>query len=83
MRKSLKKKIANEGPILSIEESNKFFGFGSEIGTIIKEDEKLKDRKFKRIASKNKVIPASMALEKDTLISSKEIKNNISEILNA
>lgn len=78
-----KKKIANEGPILSIEESNKFFGFGSEIGTIIKEDEKLKDRKFKRIASKNKVIPASMALEKDTLISSKEIKNNISEILNA
>ena len=68
---------------MSIEESNKFFGFGSEIGSILKEDEKFKDRKFKRIASKNEVIPASMSLEKDTLISSKEIKINISEILNA
>ena len=80
--KIFKRLIADSGPILSIEESNKFFGFGSEIGTILKEDEKFNLRKFRRLASKDHVIPASISLEKDTLISSQKIKDNINEILN-
>ena len=80
--KIFKSLIADSGPILSIEESNKFFGFGSEIGTILKEDEKFNLRKFRRLASKDHVIPASISLEKDTLISSQKIKDNINEILN-
>jgi len=74
--------IANKGPILTVEESSKFFGFGSEIGSILNEDDKLKERKFKRISSENKVIPASVNLENEVLISSKKIKNNINDILN-
>ena len=74
--------IAEKGPILTAEESSKFFGFGSEIGSILNEDNKLKERKFRRIASENKVIPASVNLENEVLTSSKQIKNNINDILN-
>ena len=48
----------------------------------LKEDEKFNLRKFRRLASKDHVIPASISLEKDTLISSQKIKDNINEILN-
>jgi pyruvate/2-oxoglutarate/acetoin dehydrogenase E1 component len=78
-----KSQIANSGPVLTVEESSKFFGFGSEIGSILNEDNKFKERKFRRIASKNKVIPASINLENEVLTSSKQIKNNINDILNA
>ena len=79
----LKSLMADSGPILTIEESNKFFGFGSEIGTILKEDKRFHLRKFKRLASRDSIIPASISLEKDALISSQKIKDNINEILNA
>ena len=78
-----KSQIANKGPVLTVEESSKFFGFGSEIGSILNEDNKFKERKFRRIASENKVIPASINLENEVLTSSKQIKNNINDILNA
>jgi len=74
--------IAKNGPIITLEESNKNFGFGSEIAAILNEDNELKKRKFLRISSQNKIIPSSVNQEKDMLISTDKIKANILKTLN-
>ena len=79
----IKKQVSPKGPIFVIEEASKFFGFGSELGSIFNEDQELKKRKFMRISSKDEIIPSSPKLEKNSIISSDLIKYNISKLIDA
>jgi 2-oxoisovalerate dehydrogenase E1 component len=78
----IKNILADKGPIITLEESSKNFGFGSEIAAILNEDSELKKRKFLRISSQNKIIPSSPILEKEMLISINTISANILKALN-
>tara|TARA_Y100000590_G_scaffold229329_1_gene258659 strand:- start:1125 stop:1892 length:768 start_codon:yes stop_codon:yes gene_type:complete len=79
----IKQQVSSKGPIFVIEEASKLFGFGSELGSIFNEDQELKKRKFMRISSKDEIIPSSPKLEKNSIISSDLIKNNISKLIDA
>ena len=76
----LKVSLAKNGPIITIEESSKVFGLGSEIGAILNEDKELKKREFSRISSKDEIIPSSMKKENDVLISTEAILENLNRI---
>lgn len=78
----IKNILADKGPIITLEESSKNFGFGSEIAAILNEDNELKKRKFLRISSQNKIIPSSTILEKEMLISTDTISANILKAIN-
>ena len=76
----LKREIAKTGPVITVEESSKLFGLGSEIGAILNEDKELKKRRFLRLSSENEIIPASIEKEKKVLISCEKIKKNLKEL---
>ena len=76
----LKASLAKSGPVITIEESSKVFGLGSEIGAILNEDKELKKREFSRISSKDEIIPSSMKKENDVLISTEAILENLNRI---
>ena len=65
--------ITEKGPIITVEESGKFFGFGSEVGSYLTEKGILKSRDFLRLSSKDEIIPSSYHQEKEVLISQKDI----------
>ena len=65
--------ITDKGPIITVEESGKFFGFGSEVGSYLTEKGILKSRDFLRLSSKDEIIPSSYHQEKEVLISQKDI----------
>ena len=65
--------IAEKGPIITVEESGKYFGFGSEIGSYLIEKGILKSRNFLRLSSKDEIIPSSYFQEQKMLISQKDI----------
>ncbi len=70
---------SNDGPIFTLEESDKFFGFGSEIVSLLNERKNSKHQKLIRIASLNDIIPSSIKLEKEIIISEEKIKLKILE----
>ena len=76
----MKASLAKSGPVITIEESSKLFGLGSEIGAILNEDQELKKREFTRISSKDEIIPSSMEKENKVLISTEIILENLNRI---
>lgn len=76
----LKREIAKTGPVITVEESSKLFGLGSEIGAILNEDKELKKRKFLRLSSEDEIIPSSVEKEKKVLISCEKIKKKLGEL---
>lgn len=68
---------SENGTIFTLEESDKFFGFGSEVVSLLNEKKYFKNRKFIRIASLKSIIPSSINLEKKIIISEEKIKLQI------